>query len=120
MLGKTTEEHPGESDRPKGIEPISEVLHRRTHYHGSLRHFPHRADLEMERSETTVNTMFNIQKTSQATSGLSSPSWAFFSLWACTFHLGRGLLVRDTVNVVPGGRRTQVTESMTSSWLLRL
>lgn len=35
-------------------------------------------------------------------SNQSSPSWAFFSLWACTVHLGRDLLVRNTVNAVPG------------------
>lgn len=70
----------------KEIGPNSEVLHRRLIAIASLHHFPNRVDPEMERTEATINPMFNILKTAQPSWGLylglnvSSPALAFLSL----------------------------------------
>lgn len=70
----------------KEIGPNSETLHRRLIAIVSLRHFPNRVDLEMERMEAAINPMFNILKIAQPSWGLylglnlNSPALAFFSL----------------------------------------
>lgn len=103
-------------DNEEGYRKVHRKVHQakgnRTHLRGLpqvlLHHFPNRAHLEMERSETTVNTMFNVYKTSRATSGhLPQPEFQLPIL---------GLLQPVGMHSPPGERLTSNGHSECCPW----